>query len=109
LHASGQTLAEQIGIAREDSKANRIRSVASFRAKEAFAAKTKMEQELQALALQLETAVARAQKCEENERTAEDVASRHKVSHIVAIHMGSMTLSGILLKFPLGCCFRSCS
>jgi lysyl-tRNA synthetase class I len=61
--------------------------VLSYRAKEALAAKTKMEQELQALALQLETAVVRAQKCEENERAAEDVASRHKVSPLATFYM----------------------
>ena len=44
-----------------------------------MAAKTKAEDELRALALQLDTAVARARECEDKERSAEDVAARLKV------------------------------
>ena len=53
------------------------------RAKEALAAKAKAEQELQALTLQLDTAVARAHECEEKQRLAEDSASKLKVSSLL--------------------------
>ena len=89
---AGKALADQIGTSREESKASRIRFVGlGFwrglfnvqcylrRAKEAVAAKTKAEDELRALALQLDTAVARARECEDKERRAEDVAARLKV------------------------------
>jgi hypothetical protein len=59
------------------------------RAKEAVAAKTKAEDELRALALQLDTAVARARECEDKERSAEDVAARLKVRRCIVFVFGS--------------------
>ena len=56
----------------------------SCRAKEAVAAKAKAEQELRAVSLQLETAMARAQECEEKEHLAEETCAQHKVSCILA-------------------------
>jgi hypothetical protein len=55
----------------------------SCRAKEAVAAKATAEQELRAVSLQLETALARAQECEEKERLAVETCAQHKVSCIL--------------------------
>ncbi len=54
-----------------------------------MAAKTKAEDELRALVLQLDTAVARARECEDKERIAEDVAARLKVRWRIVFVFGS--------------------
>ena len=64
-----------------------------------MATKAKAEHELQALALQLETAVARARECEENQRAAEDVASQHKVSHAITCLLRLSDIQRIVTTF----------
>ena len=62
------------------------------RAKEAAAGKAKAEQELVAVTLQLETAMARAHECEEKERLAEEMSAQHKVSRFLTVFACFVTL-----------------
>jgi hypothetical protein len=57
----------------------------SRRAKEAAAARAQAEHELQALALQLETAVLRAKECDARACQAEDTASKCKVGRCAGV------------------------